>query len=42
MELGGAFRLGGDVDDTFVYGLNRILAGLGAPIRWPVSADTIR
>ena len=28
MELAGAFRLGGDVDRAFVYGLERIIAGL--------------
>ncbi|QEW02238.1 TetR/AcrR family transcriptional regulator [Microbacterium lushaniae] len=28
MELSGAFRMGGDVDDAFAYGLDRILAGL--------------
>lgn len=30
MELAGAFRLGGDVDEAFRYGLERILEGLGA------------
>jgi AcrR family transcriptional regulator len=29
MELAGAFRLGGDVDHAFDYGLRRIIAGLG-------------
>ena len=28
MELSGAFRLGGDVDRAFDYGLRRLLAGL--------------
>lgn len=28
MELSGAFRLGGDVDRAFEYGLERIIAGL--------------
>lgn len=28
MELSGAFRLGGDVDRAFDYGLQRLLAGL--------------
>lgn len=31
MELAGAFRLGGDVDEAFAYGLRSILAGLPAP-----------
>ncbi|OAN41345.1 TetR/AcrR family transcriptional regulator [Microbacterium sp. H83] len=30
MELAGAFRLGGDVDQAFSYGLRRIIAGLAA------------
>ncbi|UYO97661.1 hypothetical protein OED01_02760 [Microbacterium sp. M28] len=30
MELSGAFRLGGDVDRAFGYGLERIIAGLRA------------
>ncbi|MCK6068013.1 MULTISPECIES: TetR/AcrR family transcriptional regulator [Microbacterium] len=29
MELAGAFRMGGDLDAAFAYGLDRILAGLG-------------
>ena len=28
MELSGAFRLGGDVDRAFTYGLRRLIAGL--------------
>lgn len=28
MELSGAFRLGGDVDRAFAYGLQRLIAGL--------------
>lgn len=28
MELSGAFRLGGDVDRAFEYGLSRLLAGM--------------
>lgn len=31
MELSGAFRLGGDVDQAFAYGLRTIISGLGAP-----------
>ena len=30
MELAGAFRMGGDVDDAFDYGIDRITAALGA------------
>lgn len=30
MELSGAFRLGGDVDRAFDYGLRRLIAGLTA------------
>ncbi|MER7448312.1 WHG domain-containing protein [Microbacterium sp. NPDC097977] len=30
MELSGAFRLGGDVDRAFDYGLRRLIAGLSA------------
>lgn len=30
MELAGAFRLGGDVDEAFSYGLERLRAGLSA------------
>lgn len=30
MELAGAFRLGGDVDGAFAFGLRRIVAGLTA------------
>lgn len=33
MELAGAFRLGGDVDQSFSYGLTRLVAGLGVPTR---------
>lgn len=31
MELAGAFRLGGDLDEAFAFGLERIEAGLGVP-----------
>ena len=30
MELAGAFRLGGDVDEAFDYGLDRLIHGLTA------------
>lgn len=30
MELAGAFRLGGDVDQAFVYGLRGIVRGVAA------------
>ncbi|MDF2508031.1 MAG: TetR family transcriptional regulator [Microbacterium sp.] len=30
MELSGAFRLGGDVDRAFEYGLSRLLTGMAA------------
>ncbi|WP_337002047.1 TetR/AcrR family transcriptional regulator [Microbacterium sp. LB12] len=30
MELSGAFRLGGDVDRAFEYGLRRLIAGMAA------------
>jgi AcrR family transcriptional regulator len=33
MELAGAFRLGGDVDEAFDYGLEHVLTGLGAQVR---------
>lgn len=33
MELAGAFRLGGDVDEAFAYGLERIVSGIGAERR---------
>lgn len=35
MELSGSFRLGGDVDEAFEYGLDRIAAGLSAPAAQP-------
>lgn len=31
MELAGAFRLGGDVDSAWSYGLERLIAGLAEP-----------
>jgi hypothetical protein len=31
MELAGAFRLGGDVDAAFDYGLTRLTAALSRP-----------
>ncbi len=30
MELSDAFRLGGDVDEAFAYGIERIVAALAA------------
>jgi hypothetical protein len=32
MELAGAFRLGGDVDAAFDYGLTRLTAALGSQV----------
>lgn len=37
MELLGAFRLGGDVDGAFAYGITRILDGLAGDARHPAS-----
>jgi AcrR family transcriptional regulator len=31
MELAGAFRMGGDIDAAFEYGLERLAAGIGGP-----------
>jgi AcrR family transcriptional regulator len=33
MELAGAFRLGGDVDAAFEFGLGRLVAALSRPVR---------
>jgi hypothetical protein len=33
MELAGAFRLGGDVDAAFEFGLRRLVAAFAPPIR---------
>lgn len=33
MELAGAFRLGGDVDDAYRFGIESILAGVSAAVR---------
>jgi hypothetical protein len=30
MELAGAFRLGGSVDEAWAFGLEHLIAGLGA------------
>ncbi|TQK18751.1 TetR family transcriptional regulator [Microbacterium sp. SLBN-154] len=32
MELAGAFRLGGDLDEAYAYGLDTIVAGLRRPV----------
>jgi hypothetical protein len=31
MELAGAFRLGGDVDRAFAYGIERLTDAIAAP-----------
>jgi AcrR family transcriptional regulator len=35
MELAGAFRLGGDIDEAFSYGVNRLIASITSPVREP-------
>jgi hypothetical protein len=37
MELAGAFRLGGDVEEAFAYGVDRLTDALGAGRRRPRS-----